>query len=247
MKFQKVILRKTFHMFVHALPVFVFHHVWKEYDPVLCGKEDGTQIEVFKQNIKKLQKRYTFISLADAIHHLQHDTIRLRNYAVLTSDDGFASVLEVLPWLIEQRIPITLFICPKYLDGKYCIPVDEERIRTQFPNVDIQEVASRMFISREQLNAIHSPLVTIASHGYAHLCATKQIEKEFEEDVRTAKSELHNHPLYGPYYAYPFGAYSAKTNEIVEKEGLIPILCDGNVNYTWQGAISRKCIDNKIL
>lgn len=247
MKLQDAILRKTHRFFVHELPVFVFHHVWKEYNPVLCAKEDSTQIEIFKRNIIQLQKRYTFISMAEAIHHLQHDTIRLRNYAVLTSDDGFASVLEVLPWLIERKIPITLFICPKYLDGQFCIPVDEERIRSQFPDVDIQEVASRMFISREQLNALSSPLVTIGVHGYTHLHATTQTEKEFAEDVAMARKELQDYPLYQPYYAYPFGSHSAKTDQYVHQSGMIPVLCDGKTNYTWNGTISRICIDNRKL
>lgn len=229
------------------ISVFVFHHVSKTRDSLICAEEDWTQLDVFKRNLMHLKERYTFISLQEAIDHLQKDKIRLKDYAVLTADDGLRSTYEMLPWLIKQNIPITLFICPKYLDGHSYIPIDEQRVHAQYPNVDMTDVAARMFITSEQLRSIQSPLITIASHGYAHADAVKLTMDEFEEDVLSARHAIENHPLYQPFFAYTWGHHSVATDEMLQKYNLIPVLCDGKKNYTGNGMISRKCIDNIAL
>ena len=231
-------------LYLKPIRVFVFHHVSDVMDPLMCGESDWTQLSVFKSNLQKMQNRFTFISLQEAIEHLKNNRIRLRNYAVLTADDGLRSTYEMLPWLSERKIPITLFICPKYLDGHSYIPIDEERVHAQYPDVDMSEVASRMFITPEQLQSIQSSLVTVASHGYIHLDVHSSSMEEFKKDVNLAKMVLLTHPLYKPFFAYTWGHHSTKTDEWLMQEGLVPVLCDGRMNYKWTGVISRECIDN---
>lgn len=249
---MKMNLIHKIHRFVQSLlhrpiRVFVFHHTSEVMDPLICEESDWTQVSVFHSNILHLQRQYAFISLQEAIEHLKQDKLRLKNYAVLTADDGLRSTYELLPWLIEHHIPITLFICPRYLNGYSYIPIDEQRVHAQFPNADMNEVAKRMFITPKQLASIDSPLVTIASHGYAHLDAASLSEQEFISDVLDAKNVIESHPLYKPFFAYPWGHHTLQTDKWLEKNGIVPVLCDGNKNRYWTGTISRECIDNKII
>ena len=229
------------------IPVFVFHHTSAVLDPLICGESDWTQTDVFKQRLLHLKKNYTFISMQEAITHLKQDKLRFENFAVLTADDGLRSTYELLPWLIENNIPITLFICPKYLDGRSYIPVDEMRVHAQYPDADMEEIASRMFITPEQLQSIQSSLVTIASHGYAHLDALSVPMMDFKDDVDSAQKVLLTHPLYMPFFAYTWGHHSVNTDEWLMQKGLVPVLCDGKMNYRWNGVVSRLCIDNMII
>ena len=99
---------------LQPIRVFCFHQVSDEYAPLTMWEEDWTQTELFKRNIQNLKERgYTFISLPEAYFKLKNDSFRREKYAVLTADDGFKSMLNILPWLIEQRIPVTLFVNPK--------------------------------------------------------------------------------------------------------------------------------------
>ena len=83
--------------FLRPIHIYVFHNVSDVHDELLCGIDDWTQTEQFKQNIEKLEQQYTFISISEAYHKLKHDWFRFHNYAVLTTDDGLASVLNVIP------------------------------------------------------------------------------------------------------------------------------------------------------
>lgn len=49
---------------------------------------DWTETEQFKGNVLKLKDKYEFISLEEAHRHLKNDDVRLKDYAVLTADDG---------------------------------------------------------------------------------------------------------------------------------------------------------------
>ena len=120
---------KCMKMRFRPIRVFVFHHVSDVRDPLVCQEEDWTQIDQFKQNIEKLSKQYKFISLSDACEKLQNDKFRCTNYAVLTTDDGLSSVMNVIPWLEENKIPLTLFINTRYMDGDILKPVHQKWLR----------------------------------------------------------------------------------------------------------------------
>lgn len=244
-KVIKKIWNRLSSLWLKPIRIFVFHHVSDVMDPLICAESDWTRKEQFKQNILNLQKCCRFISMQEAIDHLKKDKFRLKHYAVLTADDGLRSTYELLPWLIEHKIPITLFICPKYLDGYSYIPIDEQRVHSEYPDVDMHDVASRMFITHEQLSSITSPYVTIASHGNAHLDATTISRDEFVEDVTEAQRVIENHPLYKPFFAYPWGHHTEQTDLCLKQKGIIPVLCDGKINLKYNGTIHRECIDSK--
>ena len=233
--------------FLQPIHFYVFHNVSDKYDELLCGIDDWTQTEQFKQNIEKLSQQYTFISLSEAYNKLQHDWFRIRNYAVLTTDDGLASVLNVIPWLEERKIPLTLFINTRYWQQNKLKPIHLERLQKITPNADILKIAKQLYMSREQIWALDSPFIEIGLHGHEHLDAKAIKEQDFELNVEQCIEKLAFHPRYVPFYAYPWGMGTQKSKEYLISKGIVPVMVDNDVNCVWTGSISRVCIDHKVL
>ena len=215
--------------FRKPIEVFVFHAVSDEFDEKRYMQMDWSQTEEFKKHIRTLKSRYTFIPLEEACRKLHSRSLRWRRYAVLTCDDGFVSVLEVLPFLEEEKIPVTLFINPKYLDG-----VSHREGYTEAPQ----------YLTHDQLWSLTSPLVTVGMHGYEHDNATKKTAEEFDESVEKCKEILQAHPRYIPYYAYTWGIYSDLTQQILHQKEIVPLPVNGKSNKRYHGAISRRPIDS---
>lgn len=102
-----------------SIRMFCFHHVSEEFEPDTIWECDWIQFEDFKEKILALKTKYTIVSLTEVQNRLVNDCFRMKHYAALTADDGWASVKNVLPWLAEQNIPIVLFLNHLYLDGKH--------------------------------------------------------------------------------------------------------------------------------
>lgn len=228
-KIHQAVHRHIKKMLLTPIEVFVFHAVSDEYDESLNMRTDWTSTEEFKCRILDYQKQYKFISLAEAYKKLTNDKLRRGRYAVLTCDDGFLSVLNIIPFLEEKRIPVTLFVNPKYLDG---VSKREDY------------VACPRYITKKDLFAIGSEYVSIGLHGYEHNDVTKLTEEEFRDAVNRCEVELSGHPRYIPFFAYTWGKYSEQTQCVLRQKNLIPVFTDGNENYRYVEGIGRKPIDN---
>ena len=231
-------------MWYQPIRVFVFHHVSDERDTLVCQEPDWTQLNQFKRNIEYLSQDCTFISLAEAHCKLQYDWFRCRKYAVLTTDDGLASVLNVLPWLEEKMIPLTLFINTRYMEGDKIKPIHQKWLQELPPDADVKAIAKRMYLSKEQIFAMTSPNIEIGMHGHEHLDARAISEAEFEQNIEQCEQQLVNHPRYVSAYAYPWGRCSDASLQYLQEHGIVPVVVDGNKNYVWRGYISRESIDN---
>ena len=229
---KRKITKRIDKLLLQPIEVFVFHAVSDHFDPALNKQVDWSSTIDFQKRIQAFKQQYTFISLDQACYHLQHDVIRRKKLAVLTCDDGFASILEIFPFLEKEQVPITLFINPKYLDGT--------SIRANYA------LAPR-YITRDQLFALNSPLITIGMHGYEHLDALAQTPEEFTDSVDRCIGELSSHPNFTPYFAYTWGNHNATTDSILTKRSIVPVLCGGVGNYRYRGGISRKPIDSHYL
>ena len=98
------IRRKWMKLRLQPIRVFCLHHVCKTYDGITMYQGDWVQIDDFKQKVQRMQQdRVEFISLTDAYNKITNDKFRNRKYAVLTFDDGYDSLKEILPWL-EQIV-----------------------------------------------------------------------------------------------------------------------------------------------
>ena len=228
MKLKDRIKRKLTKLRLRPIHVFCFHHVSDVFEEETMIKIDWLQTDVFKDEINRLRAiGYTFISLSEAHNHLQHDKYRRRKYAVLTADDGWASLKNILPWLNEQNIPVTLFLNPPYLDGEHYREKDTESYLTWS---DVEN------ISKEY------PLVTIGSHGMEHIDATKQTLAEFEQNVTQSIDSLKSLPNYIPFYAFPYGRNTDEAINIVVALKHIPLLVSGNWNVVAKAYIDRELL-----
>jgi len=242
------IRRRWSHFRLRSIRVFCFHQVSEEYDPLIMWHCDWTQIEQFKKNILLLKEEFVFISLQEAYKRIKRDSFRFRRFAVLTADDGYHSVLNILPWLEENQIPITLFINTKYLDKVSWSAINEEQARRTKPDVDMEkEVCPDLFLSKKELFSLKSPLVSLGLHGHEHLDATKQSEEEFRENVERCRELLSTHPRYVPFFAYAWGNHNSLTDKVLREMDLVPVLANGMKNYNGTRSISRICIDGKTM
>lgn len=208
--------------------VFCFHQVSDVFEPDTMWECDWTQTEVFKKKILALKKKYTFIPLTEAYRHIVNDSFRLKHYAALTVDDGWASVKNIIPWLAEKQIPVTLFLNPSYLDGKHYQSRQTEKLLTQ------EEV---VFLVNE-----YKPYITIASHGWTHGSCMEMTESEFVDNVQKAENVLNELSGKVPFYAFTYGHFRSSQFKWLCAQSLIPVLVEGTKNYH-ATCIYRECID----
>lgn len=221
--------RKLQKLRLRPISVYCLHHISDRFDESTMYKIDWMQTGAFIQEICQLRDAgYTFITLEKAHDYIQHDLFRRRKYAVLTADDGWASIKNILPWLDEQHIPITLFINPSYMDGEHFRDRETEKYLTW---KDLYDIANQY------------SLVTIGSHGWDHLDTTQQSIEAFERGVLKSINELKKLPNYIFYYAFPYGRFTEEQLRSVSNYGHVPVLISGDTNYIRRSAF----IDRKLL
>jgi hypothetical protein len=216
--------RKWMKLRLQPIRVFCLHHVCEHFDADAMHACDWMPLDEFKRKINALQDQgYEFISLTEAYEHLQTDYIRLKKYAVLTFDDGYKSLKEILPWLQEQQIPCALFINGKYLDGE-----------------SYRETSKEQYLTYNELFALTSPLIEIGHHGWEHKSVTEMSEEELLESLYKNTDILSAHPRYIPLWAYTWGRHNKNNDGLLLKHDIIPVLIEGNKNYKWIGTIDRE-------
>lgn len=211
---------------LQPIRVFCLHHVCEQFDADVMSAYDWMALDEFKQKIIALRRQgYQFISLTDAYEYLKKDWFRRKKYAVLTFDDGYKSLNEVLPWLEEQQIPATLFINGKYLDGK-----------------SYRNNANEKYLMHDELFSLFSHFIEIGSHGYEHADASKMKVDDFQKHIHMNIHLLKNHPNYVPFHAYTWGRYTKETNDILKNLCVTPVYMDGMKNYTEINYIHREIL-----
>lgn len=232
-KLLKKIRRKWMKLRLQPICVFCLHHVCEQFDAEAMYPCDWMALDEFKLKINALRnKGYQFISLTDAYEHLKNDWFRRKKYAVLTFDDGYKSLNEVLPWLEEKQMPATLFINGKYLDGK-----------------SYRETPNEQYLTYDELFALTSPFIEIGHHGWEHTAATEMTEEELLESLQRNIEVLSAHPRYIPFWAYTYGKYTDQTNFLLRNNKLILVKVSGGQNFHLQEAVDRESIfmDKKLI
>lgn len=233
MNIKNRIKRLWIEMRFRPIRVFFFHQVSDVFEPDTMWECDWTQKEQFKRNIIALKKKYTFVSLQEAHRHLSTDKFRIKRYAALTSDDGWASLKNIVPWLAEQEVPITLFLNPGYMDGEHFQSRPTEKLLT------VEEVKAMV----EQ----YAPFVTIASHGWVHADSMKMNRQEFEENVSKAEVFLKDMPGKIPFYAFAYGRRIHSQSYWLLQHSLIPVFANDWKNYNNSNCIHRELLDGKCI
>lgn len=154
----------------------------------------------FHNHIKILQNNGRFISIDDALYSGSH-TAHPRY--VLTFDDGYKDVLQVLPFTKKYGIPVALFVMS---DSK---------------NVNRKELDhSGRLLSAEDIRKLYKEGWTIGCHSATHADFSTLSEKELYREIAAAKTMLEKQ-LGAPvrYFAYPKGVYSERVMQAVKKAG----------------------------
>ena len=223
-KIWNKLVRKWTKLRLQPIRVFCLHHVCEQFDADAMYACDWMALDEFKQKINTLRNSgYQFISLTEAYHYLKKDYFRRKRYAVLTFDDGYKSLKEVLPWIEEQQIPVTLFINGKYLDGK-----------------SYRETPREQYLTYEELFTLTSPLIEIGHHGWEHTAADNMTKDEFTESLQKNIEILSAHPRYIPFWAYTWGRHTRSNDKCLLINRIIPVLIEGNTNYKWISSIDRE-------
>ena len=226
-KIWNKIRRKWMKIRLQPIRVYCFHHVSAVFDADSMNRGDWMQIDEFKNKVLALQQDgVEFISLAEAYSHICKDWIRCRKYAVLTFDDGYASLKEILLWLEEQCIPATLFVNGKYLDGKSYRKTPKEK-----------------YLTYAELFALISPLIEIGSHGWEHTDASVMTEAEFAESMQQNVQLLSAHPRYVPFHAYTWGRHTSSSDTTLSNLHVVPVLMDGIKNYNDPTCLHRELLN----
>ena len=226
--FWDKIVRKFIKHRLQPIRVLCFHQVSTHFDATNSWECDWMHTDVFKQKILQLKEQgYTFVSLPAAYDKLKNDTYRKEKYAVLTEDDANSCILDLMPWLADQNIPITLFI--------------------PYAFITREDTAHRCGVSmtEEQLNELlkqYPSLVTIGNHGYHHTQVIRMTIDDFLTDVDAAETHLATYPEKIPFFAYPGGRHTPVADMLLQKAGLIPVYCDGNMNYNNFDVIHRELL-----
>lgn len=206
--------------------VFCLHHVCATFDAESMNKGDWMQIDEFKRKVLALQQEgVEFVSLMEAYRHICNDIARRKKYAVLTFDDGYASLKEIMPWLEEQHIPATIFINGKYLNGK-----------------SYRKTPKENYLTYDELFAMISPLIEIGSHGWEHADASAMTEREFAESILQNMEILSAHPHYESFHAYTWGRHTDSSDKVLIQQKIIPVLIDGEMNYSDNKIIHRELL-----
>lgn len=211
---------------LQPIHVFCMHHVCNAFEAESMNACDWMQIDEFKQKVQKMQQDgVKFISLTEAYNKITNDKWRNNKYAVLTFDDGYASLKEILPWLEKQQIPVTLFINGKYLDGK-----------------SYRNNPKEQYLTKEELFSLTSPLIEIGSHGWEHADASKMSDDEFKQIIEQNIKLLQAHPRYFSFHAYTWGKYTKGSNRVLLEMNITPVLMDGMKNYDEPHIIHRELL-----
>lgn len=218
--------RKWIKLRLQPIRVFCLHHVCEKFDDESMYPCDWMELSVFQTKINELRNQgWQFISLTAAYQRLKKDRLRRKKYAVLTFDDGYKSLLEVLPWLEEQNIPVTLFINGKYLDG-----------------ISYRENPREQYLTYDELFNHTSPLMEIGHHGWEHTKVTEMTNVEFIDSLEKNIELLSKHPRYVPFWAYTWGVNNERINQILIGKNITPVLIKGGENYNSNTLINRELL-----
>ena len=221
------ILRRWMRFRLQPIHVFCLHHVCEHFDAESMHEGDWIALDTFKQKVLAMQRSgRQFISLSKAHDELTHSfspfAFRLSHYVVLTFDDGYASLREVLPWLKEQGIPVTLFINPDYAAGNAYRESNKEK-----------------YLTLAELSELD---VEIGIHGLQHVDATKMTPTEFRIFVEESIKATQKIDGYIPFWAYTWGRHTSTTDSILKEQGIIPVYVDGMKNYNAATGIHRELL-----
>lgn len=197
--FVKKIFIKTVGHLWHSLSmqkktrlILAFHEIDSN------GNKYAVSQKRFESIVKKLMKEYVFVSLETLL-----SSQTKKNLATITFDDGYESVLKIVPFLNLHKIPATIFILtnPKRVNRK---------------ELD----ANSNFLKESEIKKLLSIGWTLGSHGETHTDFSALATESLEQEIRDSKYKLEK--MYGvevKYFAYPKGVVDTNIATLVKRNG----------------------------
>lgn len=195
----------------------MFHSVYSD--------TKGAPRDLYSISVKNL-KRYIDELKKMGAHFVRFESSgedNSRGFSI-TFDDGFKDNLElVLPLMIAEFVPFTIFIATDFLDQAHKFYLDES---------DVRELAAH-------------PLVTLGTHGKSHRPLTSMTVGEARVELEKSKRKLEQ--ILGrevTTMSFPHGLYNAELVKAAQEIGYKKIgTSDPHPNPDNQGAvIFRQCI-----
>lgn len=182
---------------------------WHRIDD--SGSALSTPVDVFRRQLDVLESNgIEVLPLDDALRRLRAGSLSPRA-AVLTFDDGYASVLErAWPELRERGLPATLFVVSDYLCGSRCFPWDA---------ADGAADHTRL-AAADEIRVAASDGLDIGSHTVTHRWLPLLPAAELAEEMigsRAFLEQLLGRPVRS--MAYPMGGWNAHVRRAAEEAG----------------------------
>jgi peptidoglycan/xylan/chitin deacetylase (PgdA/CDA1 family) len=183
--------------------ILSYHSVVDDYDPLRRDTyKQHLPIDLFRQHLDYLQKKFKVISLGDFLGHVREGR-RLPDYSVvLTFDDGFEDFYTVAAReLAERRLPATVFVITDNAHGR--LPPNGES-----------------FLSWAQVRELALSGIEVGSHTCTHPrlpdLAPEDAIKELADSREAILSYLD--PIHIPL-SYPHGLTTDSINQLAQSLG----------------------------
>jgi peptidoglycan/xylan/chitin deacetylase (PgdA/CDA1 family) len=188
------------------MTILCYHSVEPEWSSPLAVEPDA-----FAQQAAWLRRNRRVLPVQEALPRMDARGRLPRGTAALTFDDGFAALHRyVLPVLLRQRLPATVFLVAQTLTpaGR---PVDW---------VDTAGTRCLTTLTPDQVLEMQDAGVDFQSHSWAHHDLTQLSRDECVRDLRDSRemlTELLGRPV--TLLAYPRGLHDAAVREAAAAAG----------------------------
>ena len=184
--------------------ILQYHHVSSDTAPITSLSKAE-----FLQHMNYLKaENFTVISLPELVKKIRHQQPLDDKTVAITFDDGYLDVYDnARPILKRFDWPYTIFVNPKFIDGRY-----------------------EKHITWAQLRQLSNEKATIANHSMLHEYFTRKPKhlsesqwlQHIKEDVNQAESRIsketgQNHKM----VAYPYGEFYPGVQKMLKDQGYI--------------------------
>lgn len=248
-----MIKRSYFYFLLNKINLFTF----RNHNLRVLAYHTVNEPEKFEAQVKYLIEKFNIISLADLKDHLFSNKNLPPKPLLITFDDGDISVFQNgLPILKKYKLPSILFVITRLIDSNnmfWCRLVEAAfknkgksyyearqkiKVLKKIPNSerikylnDLEEVNCRQ-LTNQQLHILQKEGMFIANHTHTHPMINNCTKQEIEQELGKVKTLFEKWNLEGyPVFAYPNGNWDAKSEKILEKNGVqLAFLFDHQIN-----------------
>lgn len=210
-----------------AATIVLYHRVdTPKNDPLLLSVSPDN----FRKQLTYLKNKYKIIHLSELVERIKNKK-SLRNYLVITFDDGYLdNYQKALPILEELEVPATIFVVSGKINSKESFFWDKDMV--------IEDAGIPLELSiLEKLS--QSPFIEIGAHTVTHPRLSELMLDKQKEEIFNSKRQLET-LLKKPIetFSYPFGAdgdFNAQTEDLAKEAGFM-CACANQPGYVYSNS-----------